>query len=138
MSKVRKPTMEQRESAMSAEKITLLNDLQTGLEHAVSAADWVVIVCPSVNLTNDILDYTTAIAPPGTSFTGRTAKLPGGGRISATPANQPIFVPSNEPFSVMFLGWETVDKAQYPQMNPWRKQARHIINTTGSKGNIRT
>lgn len=93
--------------------------LQQVLKHAMDSGEWVVIICPEPKVALSCSRNLAAAIPPEARFSGRTALLPGKGRISVVSAQDDIFSPlDNEPFTTAFLGWDTND----PAMSKWHDQ----------------
>ena len=68
----------------------------------------------------------SAALKPEDRYSGRTAKLDGGGSISVVNQEDEPFQPDGEPISVLFLGqWS--GKAGTDGMQKWRKAAAELL-----------
>jgi hypothetical protein len=102
---------------------------QLALTHALGTKGWVVLVCPDEEVLTEYRAGMIGILPAGSSFSGRTAMLPGGGRLSVTTATTPVFVPEEVPFTVLFAGWGTTDKkSSSKRMTQWRERAASTLD----------
>jgi hypothetical protein len=106
---------------------------QALINHADRTGDWVVLVTPQdSSCAQGFRSYGLGLLPHGTDFTGRTALLPDGGRLSLIEAGHPFETEGD--LSVMFLGFEDAKSSakQDLVLAGWRKRAKHTI-TLGSK-----
>jgi hypothetical protein len=107
---------------------------QAVIRHVESTPEWVVIVSPSdSSCATAFRTVGQGLFPIGTLFTGRTATLPKGGRVSIAETSH-HFVPTKK-FSVMFLGFEDEKFSSSTDvlvLAGWRQKAQHTI-TLGSK-----
>ena len=97
------------------------------MTHADSTKSWVVVVCPDdSSFHRSFRSAAGGMFPNGASFSGRTALLDSGGRISVVPVSaSPTFVVG--PFSVMFRGWDEDLAADSSRMSVWRAAAKRVI-----------
>lgn len=92
---------------------------------ALSPHKWVVIVYPDGGeFQSTFQSLAGSVFPNGSSFSGKTALLPDGKKISLLPvsASPPI-----EPFAVMFSGWADDIVADNKRMSVWRNVAVQIL-----------
>lgn len=85
--------------------------LQKILKYAGDSGEWVVIVCPNAQVCGECSRYIAAALDPKAKFSGRTAILPGGGRVSVSSATEPIFLSDPHQFTASFVGWEGESRA---------------------------
>jgi len=84
--------------------------IQQVLKYALESKEWVVIICPDPKTVMSCSRYVASSLPSHSSFSGRTALLPGGGHLSVVAAQDDIFPPLDvKPFSTAFVGWESRD-----------------------------
>lgn len=106
---------------------TIVATLKTAASIAALSKEWVIVVVPD---GSDFLSAFGTVAagsfPPGTSLGGRTALLPGGGRVSVTSVGQDPFVPKDTPYSVLFAGWGDDIAADNRRMLLWRQGATAV------------
>jgi hypothetical protein len=111
---------------------------QALISHAVQTKDWVVIVTPPNSPCADgFRSYGLGLLPLGTKFTGRTALLPDGGKISIV--ETPHKFDASGPLSVMFLGFEEMNKITPKDeiaIASWRKKAHHTLTLGGKPGEL--
>lgn len=93
-----------------------------------SPKDWVVVVCPDGSeFLTTVRNCAQGVMPPGSALTGRTAILPGGGRLSIVAVSDDLFVPAGVPFLVVFLGWGDDIAADNRKMQVWREKASEVL-----------
>jgi hypothetical protein len=106
---------------------SIVATLWTAASIAARTKEWVIVVVPD---GSDFISAFGACAagalPSGTSLGGRTALLPGGGRLSITPVGQDPFVPTGTLYSVMFAGWGDDIAADNRRMLLWRQGATQV------------
>lgn len=107
---------------------TLVSTIDNACRHVVLASHWVVVVLPDgSDMAQMVQKQGGALFPPGSVFSGRTALLPNGGRVSIVCASDQPFVSSDTPFSVMFVGWGDDIAANPRNMEPWRARATKVL-----------
>lgn len=111
---------------------------QALIAHANRTKDWVVMVTPANSpCAEGFRSYGLGLLPIGSKFTGRTALLPDGGRISVV--ETPHKFEGKGELSVMFLGFEEMSKV-LPRdeiaIAGWRKKAKHTITLGGKPGEL--
>jgi len=89
---------------------------------------WVVVVVPPECLTE--AQTAMAAVANGYPFGGRTVVFPEGGRLSLALASDAVFLPADQSFSAMFLGWGGDKKAATTakEMTRWRKAASKVLS----------
>lgn len=106
----------------------LLSELRTAVDVAEKDKAWVVVVCPDGSEFLAIFQtYAESTLPSGSSFSGRTALLPGGGRISVAASGDEPFPSPGTPFAVLFLGWGDDLAADNRRMQLWRARATRVL-----------
>ncbi len=86
---------------------------------------WLVVVCPNDDQLMVTRRDLSAALTAQDRFSGRTAKLEGGGHISVVSQEDEPFQPDGQPISVLFLGlWA---KAGTSGMEKWRKAATELL-----------
>lgn len=105
----------------------LLGALLYALRTAEELSKWVVLVCPPGDREKECRHHLAGVVPDNVKFSGRTAMVPGGGRVSVVSSAVEPFVPENEPFSVLFLGWD--GSTRDPDgMRRWRLRAKEVLS----------
>jgi len=111
---------------------------QALIGHASQTKDWVVIVTPENSACAEgFRSYGLGLLPMGTKFTGRTAILPNGSKISVV--ESPHKFDANGELSVMFLGFEELSKLKPKDeiaIASWRKKAKRTITLGGKPGEL--
>jgi len=110
---------------------------QALIEHASQSGDWVVLVTPTdSSCAKGFRSYGLGLLPQGTNFTGRTALLPDGGKISLVETNHQLEADGD--MSVMFLGFEEAKPSakQDLVLAAWRKRAARTITLGGKPGEL--
>ena len=95
--------------------------LQKVIKYAQASGEWVAVVCPNTKVSAECSRYIAAALPPEAKFSGRTAILPGGGRLSICSATEPPFFPDGAHFTTSFVGWEGESRAD--AMLRWQEAA---------------
>jgi len=111
---------------------------QALIEHASESGDWVVLVTPAnSSCAQGFRSYGLGLLPQGTNFTGRTAMLPKGGKLTLMEATHEF--DGDGDMSVMFLGFE--DSKSSPKQDlilaAWRKRATRTITLGSKPGHLR-
>jgi len=106
----------------------MIADLIYAREVCTRKKQWVVAVIPP-EVVKDAQVAMAAVAGDH-AFGGRTIVFPEGGRLSLVLASDPLFIPEDSPFSVMFLGWGGDRKAATTakEMTRWRNAASKVLN----------
>jgi hypothetical protein len=65
--------------------------------------------------------------PDDASFSGRTALLPSGTKVSVVPVSATPFAQPGTTFDVMFCGWGDDDAADNRRMQVWRSASRKVL-----------
>ena len=105
---------------------SLLSGITYALNHAAQWGKWVVMVCPGESLS-PCQKILAAALPRDAEFSGRTAQLRDGGRVSMVVSGQENFAfTGGDPFSVVFLGWGGVKESE--RMRPWRLAATEVLS----------
>jgi hypothetical protein len=109
--------------------MNLISCIHTACRTAeVGNPSWVVVVLPTDSDTHKSFDKVAgALFPKGVFFSGRTATLPKGGKVSVVSAHIPVFVPEDEPFQVMFFGWSDDLMSKPEDMQRWRDKAVRVL-----------
>jgi hypothetical protein len=87
------------------EQAVLINEIIRAVKRAERTGEWVVIVCPDAEAKKNAGRMLAASVDAGAKFSGRTAVLANGGRISVACAKDAVFVPDKTPYVVGFAGW---------------------------------
>jgi hypothetical protein len=101
-------------------------DLISAMNHARHTKAWVVVVCPN---DSQMMTYRRTLAASITSedrYSGRTAKLHGGGTLSVVSQVDEPFQPDGQPITVAFFGLWSQQQA-VDRMHIWRKAAAEIL-----------
>lgn len=109
---------------------TMTVDLQFAMRHAEATRNWVVVVCPKVILKACRAIF-TGVVPASASFSGRTACLPNGGKLSVV-YPQDLFMAPGQDFSVLFTGWSGQAPKDLADLKPWRTQAKQCLQADES------
>lgn len=105
-----------------------IDALQRAVILARTNKEWVVVVCPNKSEAITFFDvYAGVMFPRGSTYSGRTALLDGGGRLSVVSSEEDSFIPSDVPYAVMFLGWEDDLAADNRKMQLWRDRATRVL-----------
>jgi hypothetical protein len=111
-------------------KILYRADVAHAVQRAVNmvaSGGWIVLVCPDGSeFHSAFLSCAGGVFPNGVSFSGRTAILPGGGKVSVLPVSATPFTNAG-PFDVMFLGWSDDDAADNRRMAVWRAASHKVL-----------
>jgi len=107
----------------------MIADFVYARDYANQRKLWIVLVVPPEVLVK----AQTAMAAIVNShpFGGRTVIFPAGGRLSLVLASDPVFLPKEQPFSAMFLGWGGGDRkaaTTAKEMTRWRKAASKVLS----------
>lgn len=116
---------------MQAHTIGLLGSMLFAIRIAEELGKWVVLVCPEGDREVECRLRLAGAVPPEVKFSGRTALFSGGGRVSVAASSTHPFVPKDEPFSVLFIGWNG-DGHDYEGMNRWRHRAKELLSVRAS------
>jgi len=116
------------EKYVSANQSILLNDLSLAVTYALQEKEWVVVVFPTPHDVEKARGLLMALLPDGTQSAGRTHLMPGGCKVSIAAANQPVFVPKDTPFTVLFLKWDVSDGKEFSGMQTWRSWSDKAID----------
>lgn len=93
------------------------------------AKGWTVIVCPDGSEFLSVLAANAGgIFPNGASFSGRTALLLGGGRVTVVAVSDAPFTAHGTPYDVAFCGWGDDVAADNRRMEVWRAASRRVIS----------
>ena len=99
-------------------------DLVNAVNTIRQSKRWLVLVCPN---DDQLMVYRKGLSAALTSedrFSGRTAKLAGGGKISIVNQAEDPFHPDGESILVQFMGmWRTATD----RMKVWRKAANEVL-----------
>lgn len=87
----------------------MLNEIQPLITFLPYDPPWTVIVCPTQDKTQECGRLLTAILPASAKFSGRTAVLQDGRKLSIAWVNDDIFLPESTSFGVSLLGWTAKD-----------------------------
>ena len=90
------------------------------VNHARKTGEWVVIVCSGIDSYLVFSRILSAVIPQDSKFSGRTA-LMDQGRVSVALLTEDVFIPSDTPFAVAFVG--AVPKETYTEMAKWLTKA---------------
>jgi len=102
----------------------LIHDLVYARNYVRDHGVWLVVVVPD-NLLTQGLQLLSAVADPD-QFSGRTALIGDkGGHLSLVGVSTPFFLPQEQSFEVLFLGWGSALDSK--GMDTWRKKARREI-----------
>lgn len=99
-----------------------------GLRESAASGKWVVLVTHNRDVAVEVRRFLAGASPSTARFSGRTILLDNGGKVSVTSIADTVFVPNDEPFSVMFVGW---GKAQGVDTTVWRQKAAEVLNSLG-------
>lgn len=106
-------------------------DVAQRLQHAAEATKtekWVVVVCPDgSDFLTTFQESAAALLPTGTSLAGRTAILPGGGKLSVVAVGDKPFIPPGTIYSVVFCGWGDDIASDNRRMQLWRAGATRVL-----------
>jgi len=104
----------------------IVQNVVFALQYAQKKKVWVVIVCPDETIARECRQILAGAVPEGTICSGRTAILPGGGRVSLTPVDSDVFVPEEDVFHTLFVGW-SVDQKRDKDMSKWYKDTAGVL-----------
>ncbi len=105
--------------------MTVISNIVYALRYAKSFRGWVVIVCPNVGTKQACARVLSGAIPDDAIFSGRTAVLPKGGKISVASVAEKVFVPEGDDYSTLFIGWEA--KAAARGMKKWYRSPSSIL-----------
>jgi len=125
------------ENAVPIHKTLSTLNLAVGIDHAVLNQEWVIVVFPDQDQAHEARRALPALLPSGTRGGGRTFMLPSGGRISVVCALDPLFVPQDKEYTVMFLGWSGASTTGYASMAAWRDRAASRIDLIQTRDVVR-
>lgn len=108
-------------------------NLRTAIDQAAKSGGWVVVVYPDAETGARARRVLPAMLPEGSSAGGRTALMPGGGKLSVVSAEDEVFDPGT-PVTAMFFGWDVATDRQYRGMAAWRSRASVIIGVSDGAG----
>jgi len=108
--------------AMSGpEQAVLINEVGRAVKRAATTGEWVVLVCPDAEARKNAGKMLAASVEAPAKFSGRTAVLPSGGRISVASAAEDVFIPDKTPYVVGFAGWTTAHDIK--EQRRWQDKA---------------
>ena len=107
------------------EATSLVIDTQKVVQRIRETGEWVVILCPDHVITRACCTALSCALPAGTAFSGRTARL-AKGRVSVVCASEDVFVPLDEPFVTIYIGWKAKDNPG--GMDKWQSRALKVIS----------
>ena len=119
-----------QESSVSSSRSLTIASLQSAVQQAVRTGGWVVAVYPTTEASEAARNLLPALLPDGASGGGRTALLPGGGRVSVVASLDPPFQTSRI-FGVMFLGWGGAKESEFGGMSVWRAASTQVLAEEG-------
>lgn len=108
----------------------LYSYLKLALDRAQDTKGWFVLILPNdMELQDRCRSIIAGILPATAKFGGRTAVLPGGGRVSVTRATDPVFIEEGTPFTTMFVGWSNNPSREDSRgMAAWRDRCSDSID----------
>lgn len=117
----------------------LINDLfalQAAIAHAGRTREWIVVVVPTADgVSGRVAQTLVTLLPPEASICGRTALLPGGGRVTVIGGSQPLH---GDGFRVMFLGFDgKLMPADEIAVHAWTQAARGVVTLGDHAGELR-
>ena len=102
----------------------LIDELRYALS-LIEGENWLVLLCPDPQVLAKARLDLAVLVPTDASFSGRTALLPGKGRLSLAVEEDPIFVPDSESFSLALLGWGA--KNDYKGGRTWQTRCNQLV-----------
>jgi hypothetical protein len=111
----------------------LLSNLRQAVGYALRREEWVVVLCPTTGAAEKARKALAAVVPEGSFGSGRTFLMPGGIRVSVAVVTDPVFVPEEASFAVMFVGWAGAGENTLAGMNAWRDRASVALEGDASK-----
>jgi len=96
------------------------------LDHTRNSLGWVVVVSPNEAAMMQVRRVLSAAVGKTELFSGRTATLKHGGRLSSVAVTEQPFLPEGRAFSVLFLGhWGDVPKEK---VAAWETAASGVLS----------
>jgi hypothetical protein len=105
--------------------MNLVTDLQQVLRSLYFTPEWVIVVCPNMEVASQCTRVLGAALPKDILFSGRTAQFKNHSRVSVVAAQEPQFVPEDMSYAVAFLGWKSTDDSR--GMYQWQTRATRIL-----------
>ena len=105
-----------------------ISDFHAVARHVLNTAEWVVVVYPDGSDCARLMNVLHGALPAGSTCTGRTSLLPGGGKLSVASSDTDVFVPAGVPYTVIFLGWSDHLIAGHDGMHRWRDRASRVVS----------
>ena len=122
------------EHILTATQIKSVSSLRLAVDHAVREGVWVAVVVPLKQAASELRSFLPAMLPTGSKGGGRTALLPGGGRVSIAASDEPVFVPDGTPLTIMLVGWGAGVEKDFRKLGAWRNAATNILDIVRTKG----
>ena len=109
--------------------------LQTVLDYVRRAREWVVVVAPTDEDKAPALGrMLVSLLPPDAELCGRTAILPGGGRVTVVGASQLVH---GDGFRVMFLDFDgKLLPSDEIAIHAWRSAALGVVTLGDRPGEL--
>ena len=101
--------------------VTLIARVQDVVNTVSVEGGYVVIVCPTTNISTQLSIIVGSLVSEKGEFSGRTAVLPNKGKISIVCAEEKIFASDDEIFRVEFIGWSSKNDSR--GMLKWQSRA---------------
>ena len=103
----------------------MLDDFLFAWDYARLKGRWVVLVVPT-DLYGEAMDTMAALSDDH-PFGGRTLSLTPG-HLSVVPVTYPVFLPSDQPFDVMFIEWGRTKTSNVKEMELWKNRAQSVLS----------
>jgi len=108
---------------------TLYRSVQMAKDYADITSGWVVLVTPSSEIAlKECETVFMGVVGPQDYLSGRTIKLPSGGKLSLANCVESVFVPPKTPFAITFLNWGLASRQCVEASAKWRDSAVDVID----------
>jgi|APSaa5957512535_1039671.scaffolds.fasta_scaffold484550_1 hypothetical protein len=107
----------------------LYRSIQVAKDYADITSGWVVLVTPSSEIAlKECEAVFMGVVEPQDYLSGRTIKLPSGGKLSMANCVESVFVPPKTPFAISFLNWGLASRQCIEASAKWRASADDVID----------
>jgi hypothetical protein len=104
---------------------SVVQNIVFAVKYAQKHGTWVVVVSPGEGEMAVCRQVLSAAIPEGAVFSGRTALL-GEGKVSVVTVRSDVFVPEDEPYEVLFVGWSD-DAQRDDEMAKWYSDTSQVL-----------
>jgi hypothetical protein len=106
--------------------MNLVQNIVFAVRYALKYRSWVVVVCPDDAVVRQCRQVLAGAVPDDAGFSGRTALLGEGARVSVVQVDSDVFVPEDDTFETLFVGW-LAGKTRDARMSNWYENTSAVL-----------